>query len=53
MIDFFFGPMRFLDSMLQKYSMHVSFVSNILRILSVVFSLTGLFGITCLNTVVY
>jgi len=45
-IDFFFGPMRFLDSTLQKHSIQVSFISIILRILGVVFSLTVLFGIT-------
>jgi len=39
--------------MLQKYSIQVGFISIILRILGVVFSLTGLFGIACLNTVVY
>jgi len=49
-IDFFFGPMRFLDSTFQKYSVQVSFISIILRILGVVFSLTGLFGITALFT---
>jgi len=42
--------MRFLDSTLQKYSIQVSFISIILRILVVVFSLTGLFGIAALFT---
>jgi len=49
-IDFFFGPMQFLGSMFQKYSIQVSFISIILRILGVVFSLTGLFGIAALFT---
>jgi len=49
-IDFFFGPMRFLDSTFQKYSIQVSFISIILRILGAVFSLTGLFGIAALFT---
>jgi len=48
-IDFFFGPLQFLDSTLQKCSIQVCFISIILRIFGVVFSLTGLFGITCLN----
>jgi len=49
-IDFFFGPMRFLDSTFQRYSIQVSYISIILRILGVVFSITGLFGITVLFT---
>jgi len=42
--------MRFLDSTFQKYSIQVSYISIILRILGVVFSLTGLFGIAALYT---
>jgi len=42
--------MRFLDATFQKHSIQLSFISIILRILGVVFSLTGLFGIAALFT---
>jgi len=52
-VGFKLEPTPNLDSTLQKYSIQVSFIRIILRILGVVFSLTSLFGVTCLNTVVY